>query len=163
MDDTETEIARAIDLAYKAVATRERTVSELKTFLERKRIDPSAIEAAVEELTASGFLDDERYARQFAEDKRTLDLWGKDRIARDLQRRGIEPQLVEATCSTQSRSDELETALVLLGERVARLGGDDRARDKAWRLLVRRGYEPDLAYEAVRVHERRLASRSQAA
>jgi len=163
MDDTETEIARAIDLAYKAVATRERTVSELKTCLERKRIDPSAIEAAVEELTASGFLDDERYARQFAEDKRTLELWGGDRIARDLQRRGIEPQLVEAACSTQSRSDELETALVLLGERVAQLGGDDRARDKAWRLLLRRGYEAELAYEAVRLHERRLASRSQAA
>jgi SOS response regulatory protein OraA/RecX len=46
---------------------------------------------------------------------------------------------------------------------VAQLGGDDRARDKAWRLLVRRGYEAELAYEAVRLHERRLASRSQAA
>ena len=163
MDDSHTDYTRAIDLAYKAVATRERTVSELKTFLERKRIDPSAIEAAVEELTASGFLDDERYARQFAEDKRTLELWGGGRIARDLQRRGIEPQLVEAACSTQSRSDELETALVLLGERVTQLGGDDRARDKAWRLLVRRGYEAELAYEAVRLHERRLGGRSQAA
>jgi regulatory protein len=166
MDDSQplhTDYSRAIDLAYKAVATRERTVSELKTFLERKRIDPSAIEAAVEELTASGFVDDERYARQFAEDKRTLDLWGGGRIARDLQRRGIEPQLVEAACSTQTRADELETALVLLGQRLPQPSSDDRARDKAWRLLVRRGYEPDLAYEAVRLHERRLASRSHAA
>jgi regulatory protein len=163
MDDSETETARAIDLAYKAVATRERTVSELKTFLERKRVDPSAIDTAVEELMVSGFLNDERYAHQFAEDKRTLDLWGAGRIARDLQRRGIEPQLVEAACGSQSRSDELETALVLLGERLPRPADNDRARDKAWRLLVRRGYDPELAYEAVRLHERRFTSRSQAA
>ena len=30
---------------------------------------------------------------------------------------------------------------------------DDRERDRAWRLLVRRGYESELAYEAVRRHE----------
>jgi regulatory protein len=163
MDDSQprhTDHARAIDLAYKALSTRERTVSELRTFLERKRIEPSAIEAAVAELTESGFLDDERYAQRFAEDKRSLDLWGAGRIARDLQRRGVDPNLVEAACATQSRSDELDSALVLLSERQPGLPGDDRARDKAWRLLVRRGYEPELAYEAVRLHERRSASRA---
>lgn len=163
MDDSlpaHTDHSRAIDLAYKALATRERTVSELRTFLERKRIDPSAIEATVQELTESGFLNDERYAHRFVEDKRALDLWGAGRIARDLQRRGIEPQLVEAACAPQGRSDELESALVLLGERLPEPPADDRARDKAWRVLVRRGYEPELAYEAVRLHERRLSSRA---
>jgi regulatory protein len=163
MDDSlpaHTDHARAIDLAYKALAARARTVSELRTFLERKRIEPSAIEAAVEELSQSGFLDDERYAHQFAEDKRTLDLWGAGRIARDLERRGVEPQLVEAACATQSRNDELDSALVLLNERLPQLPADDRARDKAWRLLVRRGYEPEIAYEAVRLHERRMAARA---
>ena len=32
--------------------------------------------------------------------------------------------------------------------------GDDRERDRAWRLLVRRGYETEVAYEAVRRYER---------
>ena len=31
---------------------------------------------------------------------------------------------------------------------------DDRERDRAWRMLVRKGYEPELAYEAVRQHAR---------
>ena len=39
----------------------------------------------------------------------------------------------------------------LLGEQVAP-AADDRQRDKAWRMLVRKGYEPDLAYDAVREH-----------
>ena len=34
----------------------------------------------------------------------------------------------------------------------------ERDRDKAWRLLVRKGYEPDLAYDAVRAHGARRAA-----
>ena len=160
---TQTDHARAVDLAYKAVSARERTVSELRSFLERKRIEPEAIDAAVEELTAAGLLDDARYARRFAEDKRTLDLWGAGRIARDLHKRGVAPTLIDAATATQSRTDELNSALVLLSERMPNPPGDDRGRDKAWRLLVRRGYEAELAYDAVRLHERAAATRSRAA
>jgi len=159
----QTDHARAIELAHKAVAARERTVSELRTFLERKRVGPQAIEAAVAQLTQAGLLDDARYAQRFADDKRTLELWGAGRIARDLQRRGVEPRLVEAATATQSRTDELNSALVLLAERMPQAPADDRERDKAWRLLVRRGYEAELAYEAVRLHERAVQARSRAA
>jgi regulatory protein len=143
---------RAIELAYRALTGRERTVFELRAFLERKRVGPAAIEAAVEELTRAGFLDDARYARQFAEDKRELERWGSGRIERDLARRGIAPDLVEAALAGQGRADELASAVVLLAERVSGPLDDDRARNKAWQLLVRRGYTPELAYEAVRAH-----------
>ena len=87
---------RAIDLAYKAVARRDLTVAELRARLERKHVSPEAIDDAVAELEETGFLDDARYARQFAEDKRELEQWGTDRIAQDLRRRGIAPQLIDA-------------------------------------------------------------------
>jgi regulatory protein len=148
----ERERERAVQLGYRAVGHRDRTVAELRTFLERKRVEPDAIAEAVEELTAAGFLDDARFARRFAEDKRELERWGSERIARDLQRRGIAPDLVERVVSAQSREAELATAVVLLEQRIAGLG-DDRDRDRAWRLLVRRGYDPELAYDAIRRHE----------
>lgn len=146
---------RAIELAYRAVGARDRTVSELRTFLERKRVEPVAIEEAVAELVDAGFLDDGRYARRFAEDKRTLERWGSERIARDLRRRGVGPELVEAALAMQDRGAELDTALLLLETRFPDPPSDDRGRDRAWSLLVRRGYEPELAYEAVRAHARR--------
>jgi regulatory protein len=145
---------RAIELAYRALAARERTVAELRTYLERKRVGPDAIEDAVAELTDAGVLDDARYARQFAEDKRTLERWGTGRIARDLRRRGVEAALVEEVTVSQGRADELASALVLLSDRFPGPLADDHARDKAWRMLVRRGYEPELAYDAVRAHGR---------
>ncbi len=149
------ESERAIDLAYKAVARRERTVAELRTALERRRVEPDAIEVAVEELSASGFLDDARYAVRFAEDKRELAQWGSERIARELTRRGVAPELIEAALCDRTEQAELGTALTLLEQRFPAPPADDRERDRAWRLLVRRGYAPEVAYEAVRALGRR--------
>jgi regulatory protein len=149
---------RALDLAYRAIGRRERTVVELRTYLEGKRVEPDAIDHAVEELTAAGFLDDARFAERFADDKRTLERWGSERIERDLQRRGVPPDIVEGVVGSHGRADELDAALALLAERMPDLPPDDRGRDRAWRLLVRRGYEPELAYDAVRAHGRRRAA-----
>jgi regulatory protein len=151
MDDLARERERAIQLAHRAVGRRERTVAELRTCLERKRVEPGAIDAAVAELTEAGLLDDARYAQAFADDKRYLDRWGSERIARELQRRGIAPDLIESVVSDRSRDAELESALALLAQRAPSVS-DDRERDRAWRLLIRRGYEIELAYEAVRRH-----------
>ena len=154
MDD---ERERALRIAHAALGRKERTVAELRALLERRRVEPATLEAAVAELEAAGLLDDARYARRFAEDRRTLERWGSGRIARDLQRRGVSAELVEAALAGQEREDELATALALLSERFPRALGDDRGRDRAWRLLVRRGYEPELAYDAVRAHARGAA------
>ena len=149
---------RAIDLALRALSARDRTVAELRTYLEGKRVEPDAIEAAVAELRGAGYIDDARYAERFAEDKRTLERWGKERIARDLRRRGVKPALVDAALSDRGHVDELDAALALLAERVPRAPADDPSRDRAWRLLVRRGYEPEIAYEAVRAYGGRAAA-----
>jgi len=158
-----TESERAIDLAYKAVARRDLTVAELRTRLTRKHVPPEAIADAVEELQGTGFLDDARYARQFAEDKREIDQWGTDRIATDLRRRGIAPQLIDAALVTHDRDSELRTALLLLSRRYPQAPRDDRERDRAWQMLVRRGYSPDLSYDAIRTWERTERERRRAA
>jgi regulatory protein len=159
----QTESERAIDLAYRAVARRDLTVAELRTRLERKHVPPEAIEEAVAELEETGFLDDARYARQFAEDKRELDKWGTDRIAMDLRRRGVAPQLIDAALLTHDRDSEMRTALLLLRQRYPNAPRDDRERDRAWQMLVRRGYSPDLSYDAIRTWERAERERRRAA
>lgn len=146
---------RAVDLAYRALAYRERTVVELRTYLEGKRVEPDAIEHAIEDLTAAGFLDDARFAERFAADKRSLSQWGRERIEQDLRRRGVSEPTVEEVVGSLHRDDELTTALALLADKVPVPPTDDRGRDRAWRMLVRKGYEPELAYDAVRAHGRR--------
>ena len=148
---------RAVQLAYRALSSRDRTVAEMRTWLERKRVAPEGIDHAVHELTAAGFLDDARFAERYAEDKRNLDQWGAERIRRDLLRRGVPAAIVEGVTAGRERETELDAALDLLARRVEP-PDSERDRDKAWRLLVRKGYEPDLAYDAVRAHGARRAA-----
>ena len=154
------ELRRAVDLAYKAVAARDRTETELRAFLERKRAEPAAIEAAVAELREAGYVDDARYAQRFAEDKRSIERWGSERIERDLQRRGVPAELIQRALVREESGGELAAACELLAERFRTGLPDERTRDRAWRLLVRRGYEPELAYDAVRAHERAATERA---
>jgi regulatory protein len=159
----QSELERALDLAHRAVGRRDRTVAELRTCLERKRVGPGAIDAAVEELCEAGLLNDARYARSFAEDKREIERWGKERIARDLHRRGVAPELIEAAVADRGREAELATARLVLEEGFPTAPSDDRERNRAWGLLVRRGYTPELAYDAVRAYEQRLSGGREAA
>jgi SOS response regulatory protein OraA/RecX len=62
---------------------------------------------------------------------------------------------VETVVADHGRLAELATALLVLEQRLPSPALDDRERDRAWHLLIRRGYEPEIAYEAVRAHERR--------
>jgi len=108
----------------------------------------------VAELERTHVLDDARYAERFTEDHRALLGWGPDRIEQDLLRRGVPPELIEPALAQRTREDELDAARGLLAERFSAPLEDDRERNRAWQLLVRRGYDAELAYDAVRAHAR---------
>jgi regulatory protein len=150
------ERSKALDLALRTLAARERTEHELRAFLERRRVDPEVIDDVVLAVVAEGLVDDAGYARRFTEDRRLLDRWGNERIVRDLVRRGVERELVDQAIAGHGRDDEMAVAIELLDRRFPLPFDGDRERDKAWRMLVRRGYEPELAYTAVRRHEQDL-------
>jgi regulatory protein len=148
--------AKAFERALKSISVRERTESEVDEFLHRRGYERDVIKDVIRALRDERLVDDAGYARRFAEDRRLLDQWGTERIARDLQRRGVERELIEQALAGIDTEDELGTAVELLDRRFPMPFDGDRERDKAWRMLVRRGYEPELAYSAVRRHEHGL-------
>lgn len=157
---------QALALAYRHIARRERTRAELRSHLQARGIDEALASRTVTVLCEHGYLDDVRFARLFVQDKRELEGWGSERIARTLRQRGIEDELI-ASALVQSESgpahpdtsadphrDELERALAVLRHRVPEPPQDRRAAERALGLLLRRGYETDLALQAVRLHAR---------
>jgi regulatory protein len=149
VSDEPARLQHALDLAYRHLGRRDRTVLELRRHLEARRVEPAAIEQTLATLARQGYLDDARYARAFAEDRRTLDGWGPERIARRLAQAGIEPALIDAVAAPDPLAD-LESALELLRSRLRAAPQDDRGRERALGLLARRGYDLDTAYDAVR-------------
>jgi regulatory protein len=145
-------VERALGLAYSYLGRRERTERELREYLENKDITPAIADLAVAELVELGYIDDARYARLFAADKRALDGWGADRIARALGERGLARELIELALEEQGREGELEQALALLQRRCPEPPVDRRGRDRALGILLRKGYESELALEALQLH-----------
>jgi len=145
---------RALELAVGHLGKRDRTAAEIRRHLVSKDISEPAADAAVAELERMGYLDDARYARVFAEDRRALDAWGPERIERRLLELGVDPEHVAAAVGERDGAGELEAALELLRRRVREIPSSERERDRALGMLVRKGYDLELAYDAVRAFER---------
>jgi regulatory protein len=147
----------AFERALVALASKERTVAELEQWLAEREFSAEQIAAALDRLIEDGALDDERFARRFAEDKRELRGWGPERIREALAGRGLEPGLIEAAVGAEDASTQLERAIALL-ERRGEPAADEASRARALAYLARRGYDSEAAYEAVRGFERRAAA-----
>lgn len=151
---TDERLLAALDLAYGYLNRRERTVAEVRRHLKRHRCDVEAIEPALETLVGQGYVDDGRYARLFAEEKRTLEHWGSERIDRALRERGVDRELIEQALAASPGEDELERALALLRRRFPDPPRDRRDRDRALGVLMRKGYDSELALDALAAYGR---------
>ena len=152
LEDPEARLQHARDVAWKALNRRERTVAELGRLLAAKRVEPSAIETVLAELREQGYLDDASYAQRFADDRRRLDAWGAERIERRLLSLGIDRELIASAVGEQDRAGEMEAALELLARRFPDPPSSPRERDRAFGVLVRKGYDLELAHDALRRH-----------
>ena len=153
-DDRQVAVARALDLAFRHLGRRDRTEMEIRRHLAGRGIGERESDAAVRELVHQGYLDDARYARVFAEDRRSLDGWGPERIERKLLAAGVDRELVAAALGARDGADELDAAVALLARRYREAPADDRERERALGMLARKGYDLELAYDAVRAFER---------
>jgi regulatory protein len=110
------------------------------------------IDSVVGELLEQGYLDDAAYAHRFAEDRRRLDGWGAERIEQRLRALGVDAELIAAAVSTRDHEDEMEAALTLLRRRFPDPPATPRDCERALGVLVRKGYELELAHDAIRHH-----------
>jgi regulatory protein len=162
--------AQAVAWACAHVNRRERSVADVRAHLERRGVSEATAAAAIEELLETHLVDDERFATMFVADKRGLERWGTERIRRGLREHGIDRELAERVLAAGDPSDlggpagadaagaqsetELDRALELLRRRFPEPPRDRRERDRALGVLLRKGYESELALDALAAHAR---------
>jgi regulatory protein len=161
MFDTDVRMQKALEIGCAYVNQRERTVAEVRGQLERKGVPDSLADQALRTLSEQGLLDDARFARLYVADKRELEQWGADRIRRGLLARGIDRELAESALMGAPEhgggppaESELERALALLRSRYPAPPADRRERERALGVLLRKGYETDLALDALHAYAR---------
>lgn len=143
----------ALELAYRYLNRRDRTERELRKHLVGKGVAQDAAEDAIDTLRDQGYVDDARYARLLAQDKRALEGWGSERIRNTLASRGIDRDLIEAAVADDGDgATELQRALEILRRRFPSPPQERRDRERALAVLMRKGYDSELALDALIAH-----------
>jgi len=134
---------------------RPRTVQEVRRRLERAGFSVEVIDQVVARLKALGYLDDWAYARAYVQGRLAGRGYGPRRLQAELRRRGVPPDVVEATLDAAlSETDPLEIARPLARRRWKLLCQNEpdrrKRRQKLIAFLQRRGFSSEIAYRLLR-------------
>lgn len=130
------------DYALRLISFKDRTEKEIKDRLLQKGFSEEEAEGELCFLHEYGYINDEVYAKSFAADAVNLKKWGRQRIVRELCRRGIDKCTAE-TAAENACSDPHD---MLVSEMKRRFDGADmgsiKERSRIFAYFARRGFSP---------------------
>lgn len=152
-DGYEKELARAKEAAYRCLTYRPRSRAEVEAKLREKGFDEAAIQSTLSGLVRLGYIDDEKFARLWAESRVRLRAFGRRRIDRELREKGIDPSIVrEALDGVFTIDQEIDIAEKAAARKVKGMQCLDREtrRRRLAGFLERRGFPYDVIRNVVR-------------
>ena len=126
---------------------RDYSSAELADKLRTDGYPTSAVEELVERAVSCGLVDDARFGAAFARSK-VASGWGRLKIERELERRGVRPDTIEGWPEDFVTSDDERERALLLASRRRVTGKNDY--EKTVRFLCGRGFSFSLSAEVAR-------------
>lgn len=144
------EEAKAKILRY--CAYQERSHKEVKDKLYSFGLFSSDVNELIAHLITEGFLNEERFARAFAGGKFRMKKWGRLRIVRELESKGLTANCIRIGLREIDQADYEKSLQSIIQKKAAELGEVDlfARRDKIARFAMQKGYEPDLVWQKVK-------------
>jgi regulatory protein len=149
--DTEDELYAA---ALRALMRRAHSIHEMREYLARRSDSPDQISAVVAKLRERAYLDDARYALDYARSHAQSRRQGRFRIARELRARGVPDRYIEAALDAVfAETDESSLVRARLKRRLAHVRGplDQRKLASLYSSLLRAGFSSDIIRTEIRV------------
>jgi regulatory protein len=140
--------------AIRALMRRALSIHQMRDYLGRRADDQDLISRVIARLREQAYLDDARYAADFARQHAQLRRQGRFRIARELRARGVSDHHIEpALDAAFTGSDESALLRTRLKRHLARLRGplDQRKTASLYRSLLRAGFPSELIRAEIRV------------
>jgi len=132
-------------------AIQDRCISEIKLKLRSWNIDKSHHSGLLSKLAEEGFLDEKRFALNYAGGKFRIKGWGKIKIAAELRSRNIPAAFIQQALNSISSDDYFASLDLLIQKKIKLLGGSTvENRQKAMRFALSRGFEAGLIAELMR-------------
>lgn len=136
---------------------RAHSIHEMKEYLARRAENEEHIPPVIVRLRELNYLDDARYALDYARHHAQSRRQGRFRIARELRGRGIPDQYTEAALEAVfAETDEAALVRARLKRKLAHLQGplDERKRASLYRSLLRSGFPADVIRTELRAATR---------
>jgi regulatory protein len=148
--ETEEELYAA---ALRALMRRAHSIHEMRGYLARRADDADLVSRVVAKLRERTYLDDARYALDYARTHAQSRRQGRFRIARELRTRGVPDRYIEAALDAVfSETDESSLIRARLKRRLAHLRGplDQRKMASLYSSLLRAGFSADVIRTEIR-------------
>lgn len=141
------DVKRAKTIAIKYLAYRERSREEVAKHLAKKQIPEPIILLTFEELTALGYLNDERFAVNWGRLRVNNKKFGKIRVLQELIGKGLDPPLAEKSLDKIYLDvDESLLAKTSAKKKLAQIINPDanKKRRTVAQFLERQGFASDI-------------------
>lgn len=146
-----TETARkARESAMRLLSFRDRTKSEIRKRLLGSDFPEDIVEEVIDQLSRVGFLDDEKFTRDWVKSRTTSKPMGRARLVWELRAKGVEQPTVEEALEDRDEDTEYGLALELARKKAEKSDtGDPSLRNKLASFLRRRGFGWDAIARAL--------------
>lgn len=130
-------------------AYQERCHKEVRQKLLQMRMIPEAIDLIVVHLIEHNFLNEERFAQQFALGKFRIKHWGKQRIKRELVQRDISNYNINKALKEITEADYMKSIYALAEKKLNSIKETNpyKRKKKLCDYLLYRGWEAHLVYQ----------------
>lgn len=144
---------KAMKFAMKLIGLRRRSEFEMRKKLQKKGVGKELSEEVINELKKFQYIDDEKFAESYINDRINLRPAGKFLIKMELRSRGVrEPTIDRKLGELVSDEQELEMAQTLVRKRINGLRPQKSEKDrvKLMNYLKTRGFSAGTISQAVK-------------
>ena len=140
-------VLRAKEAAFNLLKFRQRSTAELRFRLARKDFEPAVVEQVIDGFCAKGYLDDEKFAREFAKDQLTRKNIGPLRLRSELTKKQVPKPIIENVLSEiYTKYDPYHLAEQAADKKLAKEKSGDyqTVYRRVSNYLVRRGFSWEI-------------------
>ena len=142
---------KALEYAFLLLKYRLRSENEIRLRMKNKKFSQEVIDKTVLFLKEKRFIDDNIFAKAWV-DSRIKRPLGLRRIEQELKLKGVDKEVIQAQVA-RVKKDYAEEDIVkgIVQSRLKRLKAKDaqEIKRKMYAYLIRRGFSPEVVYDAV--------------
>jgi regulatory protein len=135
---------------YSRAELRGKLLSHVPADADFEQVSPVNLDALLDDLTARGWLSDQRAATQLVRAKRSR--FGTQRITHELRLKGIAEELI-STALPALKESELEAAREVWQRKFGELPQDAKEKAKQMRFMQSRGFALDVVFKVLRIDD----------